>query len=166
MRYWSLALAAVLAACAHRGTSVERESDVDLSRYHRVGVPPFTDRKGQGASIAGKVYDGLQGLGYGPVDQKALEKILADNKPEKEFGLTLEALELIRIKASADAVVFGTMAPDWSAASVTLVEAELGDPVLHAVVRPGKPGQKRFADADDVARETLAVFSQILQRPR
>jgi len=161
LRYRGLLLAAVLLGCAHPGTKFERRDDVDFSRYRRIGVAPFTDSRGQGRRIAEGINRGLPRLMYEPADMKALEKILAEHKPDRELGLSLEALVLIRSQTSADALIFGSMAPDWSAAKVSLVETEMGDQILRAIVKPGGKNQKIFSGPDEVVRETLRVFAKL-----
>ena len=157
-RYWRVLFAAVLLGCGHSGTQVRREEGVNFSHYRRIGVPSFNDRRGQGQAIAEGIENTLQQLMYEPVDRKALEQLLLKYKPDQEFGLGIEAMESIRNQTHADALVLGRMAPDWSAAAITMVETSTGDPILHAVLKP-KGKKKSFAGPDEVVKETLRVIT-------
>lgn len=157
-RFLGLLPLLLLAGCVHSGTKIERETDIDFSRLRRIGVMTFTDNRGRGGEIADGIAAGLQNLGYETADSKALARIFAKHKPDREFGMDLETLTLIRTETSADAILFGGMRPDWSAASITMVELEFGDPVLHGVLKPGVRKQKAFAAPGEVVREALRVF--------
>lgn len=96
---------------------------------------------------------------YDPVDRKALEKILLKYKPSKDSGYDLEALEIIRRKTSADAVIIGHMAPDWSAAFIMMFETQMGEQVLRGAVRPqGK--QKVFKNPNEIAIAVLKAITE------
>ena len=116
---WGLLLAAVCLGCAHPGTRVENDSAVNFSRYQHIGVAPFTDSRGQGRLITEGIDSGLRRILHGGADLKMVEDILREHKPDRDFGVTIEALEFLRVKASADAVIIGSMTPNWSAASIT-----------------------------------------------
>jgi len=95
---------------------------------------------------------------YEPVDREALEKILSKYKPSKNLGYDLEALELIRGKTSADAVILGRMTPDWSAIFITMFETQMGEPVLRGVIKPrGK--KKAFTSPNEIALDTIRVIT-------
>ena len=66
-------------------------------------------------------------------------------------------------KASADAVITGSMAHDWSEASVTMIDTESGESVLRAVLKPKDPKRKAFASPDEVVLEALRVFAALFQ---
>ena len=153
----------LLLGCAHSKTRVERANSFDFSRYQRIGVSAFTDRHGDGRRIAEGIDSGLRRIDRGGADLKAIEETLKKNKPDRDFGLGIEVLEYLRNKASADAILFGAVAPDRRAVSVTMIDTESGEPVLRAVVRPSGKKQKSFAGADDVIRETLRVFESLAQ---
>jgi hypothetical protein len=55
----------------------------------------------------------------------------------------------------------GRMAPDWSAASITMVETNTGAPVLHVILRPRGRGKKAFATPQEVAQEFARVFAKL-----
>lgn len=153
-----LFLTATLMGCAHSGTQVQIGDGADFASYHSIGVPPFVDSKGKGTLIAQDINGSLQKLMYDPVDMIALQKILAQYKPSRTTGFDLEALEMIRKQTSADAVVLGRMAPDWSAVIITMFETQMGDPVLRAIIKPqGKQGTL-FKTPEEVAAATLKVI--------
>lgn len=147
------------AACGPR-TKVLPEEAVVYSRYHRIGPAPFVDPRGKGKEIADAIEAAFQSeLLYDPIDVKALAEVLDKNKPDKELGLGLEAIEAVRRLTSADAIVFGRMTKDWSGASITLVETDMGDPILHAVLRPRRG--KAFQSPDEIARELTRVLRKL-----
>lgn len=144
--------------CAQSRTRVLPEEGEDFRRYHRIAVPSFVDPRGKGAEIADDISKALQTKLYNEsIDRAALEQVLSKYKLDRDQGLGVEALEDIHEKTSADALVFGRMAPDWSSARITVIEVEMGSPVLRALILP-KRGQKTFAKAEDVADETVRAF--------
>ena len=157
-RWLALAAVAALAACAPRSQVLPEEA-VEFHSFRHIGASPFTDNTRRGPDVAVAIEAALEKAGYDPVDHKELVAVLDQHKPDKQFGLGIEALEYLRSKAGADAVVFGRMAPDWSFAAVTLVEIEAGNPVLRAVLRPRKG--KTFAGPDEVAAEFVRVFVKL-----
>jgi len=163
LRIWRLLLVGVCLGCAHPGTRVESNPAIDFSRYQHIGVAPFTDSRGQGKRITAGIDDGLRKILHGGADLKAVEAILRDHKPDRDFGLTMKALEFLRVKASADAVITGSMAHDWSEASVTMIDTESGESVLRAVLKPKDPKRKAFASPDEVVLEALRVFAALFQ---
>jgi len=159
MRYWGLLLAAGLLGCAHSGTKVEPTDGEDFARFHHIGVPSFVDSHGQGALIADDLATALGAqLNNEPVNRKALEAVLSNYNLNSETGLGVEALEAIRKQVSADAIIFGQMAPNWSAVRITVVDAEMGTLVLRALVMP-RDKKKFFTGPDEVVREILRVFA-------
>ena len=154
-------LAAALLGCSHPGTRVGHDTRVDFSRYRHIGVAAVADPRGQGPRIAEGIDGGLRRLGRGVSDSRVLEAILKQHKPDQDFGLGLEALESVRTRTSAEALVFISLAPDWSAASVTLLDTELGEQVLSAVLRPGGKKAKAFADPGEVVHEALRVIAAL-----
>ena len=154
-----LMMAAVLAGCAPKGTIVERADGVDFSRLRHVGVVSFEDPRKQGSAIAEGVANGLKSLNFVISDKATLDKLIADYSPGQDLGLSLEQLVQIRTQTSTEAIIFGKMAPDWSEATVIMVETELGDMVLRASVRPDKK-EKAFANADEIVKQTLAIFDR------
>ncbi|MDD5628501.1 MAG: hypothetical protein PHU21_05525 [Elusimicrobia bacterium] len=154
-----LLLAVVCLGCAQPGSRVEHDPAADLSRYRRVGVAPFVDRRGQGPRITEGLQAGLRGLLHGGADQEVVAAILREHKPDREFGLSVEALELLRVKASADAILIGSLSSDGKAASLTLVDLETGEAVLRAALRPPGRKQKAFAGPEEVVAESLRVLA-------
>ena len=152
-----LALAALI-GCSGPKSSI-RENNGEFPAHRCVGVAPFIDPGGRGQAVADAIEAGLQAVMYEPVDQKALAEVLAAHKPERGSSLGLEALESIRARVPVDAIIFGRIAPDWSAASITVVETEMGGPILSAVLRPRGGKKTAFADPDDLAREALRVLT-------
>lgn len=145
--------------CSSSGTRVETAEDVDVGSYRRLAVLPFTDPRGQGRAIADAVKAGLPQIMYENADAAAVAKILARVKSDPGEGPSLEALELIRGQTSAEAIMTGRMAPDWSAAMVNIVETEMGRPILSAVIKPRPKEHKVFANAAEVSREVLRMLS-------
>lgn len=158
MRSWGLLLAAAWLGCGHPRTQVRREDGVDFSRYRHIGVLPFKDARGKGRVISDGINGALGRLMYEPVDLKRLEALMTKYKFDKDTGFGQEALEYIRSQTSADALVLGQLAPDWSVVSIMMIETEMGDPILRAVIRPAKKSQAAFAGPDEVVAETLSVL--------
>ena len=152
---------AALAGCAAVPKSKVLEDAGEFSRHRSVGVAPFIDTRGQGQAIADAIEAGFQALMYEPVDQKALAQVLAATMPNRSAAPGIEALERIRSKTGADAIIFGRMSPDWSTALITVDEIEMGSPILSAVLRPSDPKKKAFTDANDVAKEALRVLTHL-----
>lgn len=151
-------LTSVWLGCAQSRSRVLPEDGEDIRRYHRIGIPAFTDKQGKGPQIADQLSSALQTKLYNdPVERMPLEQILSRFNLKNDNGLGVEALEEIHSKTSADAVVFGRMAPDWSSARVTVIETEMGSPVLRAVVMP-KGRKKAFASPEEIAEEIARTF--------
>ena len=151
-------LAATWLGCAQSRSRVLPEDGEDIRRYHRIGIPAFADKQGKGPQIADQLSAALQSKLYNdPIERAPLEKILSRFNLKNDSGLGVEALEEIHSKTSADAVVFGRMAPDWSSARVTVIETEMGSPVLRAVVMP-KGRKKAFTTPEEIADEVALTF--------
>ena len=159
MRHWPLLVAVFLLGCAHARTQVQRDEDYDFARLRRVAAVAFNDPKGQGRAIALAINAQLPGLMHEAVDMDAVQQILEPYKPDRDMGLGLEALELVRKKTSADALILGRMTPDWSAVLVTVVETELGDPVLRAVTKPRDKRKKAFDSVKEIAAAAMGVIA-------
>jgi len=155
------ALAALCCACAHSNYTVQRDGGARLSEFHRIGVLPLKDPKGQGDPIAQGIQDGLQKLLFEPPDVAALKRLAVEYKLEPNSGMRLEAVETIRDQASADAIILGVMAPDWSAASLVIAEMEMGQPVMRVVVTPRDPKKKAFTSAGEVAQEAVRALASL-----
>jgi hypothetical protein len=158
-----LALAALLlaAGCGGRKSQVMPEEAIDFSSYHHIGVAAFSDRNGKGQAVADAIDALLQQEMYEPVDEKALAQVLAKYKFDRELGYGLEALLSIRSQSGADVLLIGHMAPDWSAASVTMMETSNGAPVLRMVLRPRGRKKKTFATPEEVAQEFARVYAKL-----
>ena len=155
----ALVLAAALLGCgAPKGTHVERAEGASLAGLRRLGVLPFADPRGKGREIAKAITGGLAPLLYEPADGALVEKTLNAHKSDNESGLGLESLELLRHEAGADAIVMGRMLPDWSAATISIYETELGDPVLRGLLKPSGR-HKTFETPAEVAAEVLKVLA-------
>ena len=160
MRYrpLGLLLVAALFGCAGPKSKV-LDDNGEFPRHKCIGVAPFVDPRCQGQAVADAVENGLQQLMYEPVDQKVLAQVLAANKSDHGSSLGIEAIENIHAKVPVDAIIFGRISPDWSTVSVTMVELDMGAPILSAVLRPRGRKKTAFADADDIARELLRVLA-------
>ncbi len=146
-----------LVGCARSRSIIKRDDEAGFGGYRAIGVPAFVDPRGEGQKIADAINRDLAALTYNPVDGKAVAKILAQHKPSKDFGYSLEALELIRNQTSADAVIIGRMSPNWDAAFIMMFETNMGEQVLKGIIRP--PGRKKaFKNPDEIA---LAVVKAI-----
>lgn len=162
MRWASLALALAVfgLGCASTRTRVITEDGESFQKYHRIGVPSFKDRQGKGKEIADGLSAALQAKVYSEaVDRTVLEQILSKYKLDTDQGLGVEALEEIRDKTQADSIIFGSMAPNWSVARITVVETEMGGPVVRALVFP-KRGKKVFATPQEVVDETVRALAR------
>ena len=147
-----------LAGCAPK-SEFRPEEAVNFAGYRRFGVSPFLDPGGRGQAVTDAFAAALQQTLDDPVDQKALARILAQYKPDRDVGYRAEELETLRAQTGADALIVGRMGPGWSSAAITVIELDTGGPILHALLRPRKG--KAFASADDVAREFLRVYSKL-----
>jgi hypothetical protein len=158
MRYFGLMLALALFGC-HRGSQVENEDKVNVSVYHRIGVPTFGDPRGKGAEIADGVAKGLQDLTVDIVERKLMDQTMLTYKPDSGQGLGTEALMEIKRLSLADAIILGRMSRDWKAGQITIVETNMGDPVIRVLLKTknGKP----FKDSDAVVKEFLRVFADL-----
>ena len=153
-----LLAAGLWAGCAHSRNRVEWDDSTDYSRIHRVGAMPFTDPRGKGLEISDAINANIPRLMFQQVDAKALRKILEAHPPTKDNGVGLEALELIRRDTAADAIILGSMSPDWGAFQLNMVETEIGSVILRAIVLPESGKQKAFASPAEVAAATLKVL--------
>ena len=158
-----MALAAVLVVtgCGGRKSQVMPEEAVDFAGYRHIGVSAFVDRRGKGQAVADALDAVLQQEMYEPVDEKALAQVLAKYKPDRDVGYGIEALLAIRAQSGADALLLGRMAPNWSAASVTMVETSTGAPILHAILRPRGWRKKTFATPEEVAQEFARIYAKL-----
>ncbi len=145
------------AGCSHSRSIIKRDDEAGFGGYRAIGVPAFVDPQGQGQKIADAINHDLAALTYNPVNGKLIAKILSLHKPSKDFGYSLETLELIRNQTSADAVIIGRMSPNWDAAFIMMFETNMGEQVLRGIIRP--PGRKKvFKNPDEVA---LAVVKAV-----
>lgn len=163
MRTLGLLLAAALplSGCGSR-SQVKSEDGATLSAFHTVAVLPFADEKAQGKIIAEELAGQLRRLGHQIVDANAVAAILAGRKMDENGALGLETLESLRAKTGAEAFIAGRVLPDWSAVTATVIETELGDPVIRAVVRPRDRGRKAFQSRDELIEQLTAA---LLGRP-
>ena len=161
MRILTLLLAVSLLGCANSRTQIRAEDGEQFAMYHHIGILPFSDTRGQGAKLADSLSDALAKQRFNEtVDRSLLEQSVKKFKVTPETGIGVEALEEIRGKTAADAILFGKMTPDWSAARVVVLETEMGGAVLSALVRP-KGREKVFANADEVSTEIMRAFSRV-----
>ena len=154
-------LSLILLACATGRTRVEVELGMDPARYRRVAVLPFTDRRGQGWLISAKVNKGLFERDYNTVDLHQIESVFKSLKLDYSSGLGIHSLAEIRHATLAEALVFGALDSEWREASVIMIEAEMGDVVFTAKVRPRRG--RAFTSIDQVAEETLRLFPWVAQ---
>ncbi|MFI5361948.1 MAG: hypothetical protein ACHQ49_08270 [Elusimicrobiota bacterium] len=156
-----IALLSAFAVLGCAGPKSQVLQDAGEFPSHRcVGVAPFVDPRGRGQAVADAIEAALQQRMFEPVDQKALADVLVANMPDRTSRLGLEALEKIRAKSPVDAILFGRLTPDWSAAMITVNETETGVPILQAVLLP-RDRKAAFSDADDVAREAVRVLTSL-----
>lgn len=156
----ALALALLPLACASpRGTRVERIEGESMRGIRRLGVLPFQDPSGKGVQIADAIEAGLRPLLYETARREPIARELSEHKPDQDFGLSLEAYEMIRQQTGADGLLVGRMLPDWSAGTCVVYETELGDPVIRVLLKPRGKGRKRFETPDEVAAEVLRVLA-------
>ncbi len=157
----SIAVLAVLAlaGCSRPTADVRKENGYNLAYYRKVAVPSFIDRKGQGAAVAGSLRARLEALPQGVCDPKAVQAVLGEAAKADSGRLGLEQLERLRAEAGADAIVLGSMAPDWSSATVFVYETDLGDQMLRAVVHPADKTHKAFATPDEAAGEVVYALT-------
>ena len=158
MRFSGILLLAIFCACSHSGTRAARADGEDFSRYHKLGVVPFTDPKGQGAYLAEEIGRALEKKMYERGNAEALKKVLDKYNLQNGDDLGAEALMDIRQHAPCDAIVIGSMTPDWTGGRVTMIEATMGEPILRAVIRPPK-GKKAFFNPDEVVQEVVKVLT-------
>ncbi len=157
----ALAAVLVLTGCGGRKSQVMPEEAVNFASYRRIGILAFADKNGKGQTVADAIDSVLQQEMYEPVDQKALAQVLTKFKPDRDIGYSIEALEAIRAQSGADSLILGRMAPDWSAASVTMAETTTGAPILRAILRPHGRKKKTFATPAEVAQEFARIFAKL-----
>jgi hypothetical protein len=163
LRPWCLLLTSLCLACAHPGTRVQTSPSADFSHYQHIGVAPFTDHRGKGRLITEGIDGGLRLMLHGGADQKMVAEILKKQQPDPDFGFAIEALESLRTKAAADAVVNGAVARDWSSASLNMIDTETGESVLKALLKPKDRKQKAFTSPQEIVEEALRVFAALFQ---
>lgn len=156
----ALALSALaLSSCDRARTRVHKPDDtIQFGHFKRVAVLPFADEKGEGRQLAEELGGQLKRLGHVIVDVDDVAKIVGKSKKDDEVSVGLETLELLRSRTNADVLVLGTMAPDWSSASVVAIETELGDQVIRAHVRPRDASQAVFTKRGDCAAQIAAAL--------
>ena len=157
----SLAAAAILAGCAHAGSRVQLAEGSDFARIHRIGVMPFQGVGDKGAVVARDIEAGLKGLGYDIVDEKLLERAMAGHKMDTDFGYGLETAADVRIQTGAEGVLVGRVARNWSAASIILMDTDMGDKVLSGIVKPERKDEKKFKGPDELARTITGIFANL-----
>lgn len=163
MRGVTLALlAAALAACDPGGTKVEHGTGMDLARFRRVGVLPFTDSRGQGWLVAAKLAQGLSRLDYNPVDLRQMESVFKSLKLEYSSGLSIQSLAEIHHVTLAEALVFGSIDSEWSEARILMIDTEIGEVILNARVRPRRG--RSFRGPDEIVQEALGLFASLPAR--
>lgn len=155
------ALVFSLASCAGR-SKVAFEPGMDLGRFKRIGVLPFTDPRGQGRKIAAAVGQGLLARGFEAVDLARMEGVFKSLKLDYSAGLSLHAMADVRSRTMAEALLFGAMDARWREASLILIETEMGEVVFRAKLRPRRG--KSFERPEDAAREALGIFSALPAR--
>lgn len=134
---------------------------MDVGRYRRFGVLPFTDPGGRGAKIAEAVSKGLVAGGVDAVDGAQLETVFKSLKLDRTgSSLDMHSVSEVRRLTLAEALVFGALDSRGGEISVIVIETELGEPVLNARV---KARHGRFESAEEAAAEVLKVFAY---RPR
>lgn len=154
-------LSFLLAACAAR-SKVAFEPGMDLGRFKRIGVLPFTDPRGQGRKIAVEVERGLLERGFDSVDLQRLESVFKGLKLDYSAGLSLHALADIKSRTMAEALLFGSIDSRWQEASLILIETDMGEVVFKAKLKPRRG--KSFERPEDAAREALGIFSSLPAR--
>ena len=157
----AMAAALVVTGCGGRKSQVMPEEAVEFSTYRHIGIPAFIDKSGKGQAIADAIDAALQQEMYEPVDEKALAQVLAKYKPDREIGYGIEALLAIRAQSGADVLLLGRMAPNWAAASITMVETSTGAPILHAILRPRGRKKKVFSTPEEIAQEFSRIFAKL-----
>lgn len=155
------ALAFPLSCCAGR-SKVAFEPGMDLGRFKRIGVLPFTDPRGQGRKIAAELGRGLLDRGFDSVDLRQLESVFKGLKLDYSTGLSLHALADIKSRTMAEALLFGSIDSRWQEASLILIETDMGEVVLRAKLKPRRG--KSFERPEDAAREALGIFSSLAAR--
>jgi hypothetical protein len=158
VRYCGLLAIAALFGCAQHNVMIRRESGASLSNYHRIGVMPFKDKRGKGFEIAQTIDQGLQKLTIDTADVTVLRRLAEKYKVDSRADLSLEPQETIRTQTSADALIMGTLSPDWSVVSFELVDLEMADPVIRVVIKPHDK-KKAFESAAEVSADTLQVLA-------
>jgi hypothetical protein len=149
--------ALLLSACGSR-SQVKTEEGASLSAFRNVAVLPFADDKGQGKIIAEELSGQLRRLGHHIVDAAAVSAVLAGRKTDESGALGLETLERLRSTTGVDAFIAGRVLTDWSAVTATVIETELGDPVIRAVVRPRERSRKVFRTRDELIERLTAAL--------
>ncbi|MBI3553368.1 MAG: hypothetical protein HY077_12810 [Elusimicrobia bacterium] len=151
-------------ACAEPKTRVEYAENMDLARYKRIAVLPFTDKKGRGRLIALAITKGLPPRGFEAADASRLEEVFARFKPDSEMGLGITELTEVKQATQAQAILTGAVDASGLSASVLLLDTELGDEIFKGTLVA--PNKKPFQSVSDVAAEALSLFAELPSRQK
>lgn len=159
MRRCSLLLLLTLAACAAPKTKARYSDAYDPGTYHRIGVLPFSDRRGRGRQITQAVAEGLPARGFVVVDASSLSGVLSQFRPDAEMGLGITELTEIKQATNAQALLTGSVDPEGRAAKVVMIETELGDELVSADIFPRHKGP--FKNTKEIVDQILDVFGEL-----
>ncbi len=158
------AAAAALCACAIGSGRVETLSQAPLFRARALAIAPARGTGPLRARLPRALAARLKAGGVHAVDLENSDSVLAGSALGLETASDTRVLDEIRRATEADAVVFLTAAPNWSAIDVQVVSAATGDSVLRAVVRPRGEAFESVDEAASGAAEALALLA--LERER
>lgn len=154
--------AALLSGCATDDNKIESDPWLDASRYHRIGVLPFTDPLKHGRGIAEKVVQGLGLINVNSVDMTLLEDTFTKLNLDRSGALSLNSLVEVRQATLADAILFGAVhsdssgKPRWKGLSLILLDAQTGDVLVEANLRAPAGGWRKNEDVADTVLKILA----------
>ena len=154
-----LAAALALSACGAARPQVKIEPDASMSRYHRVGVLPFSDPGGRGHAFAEAMSTGLFRMGFDPVNVNQLETVFRGLRMDPDSGLSIQDLHELKRLTYADALFFGTVDSGRKEVQLLMLDGSTGEVVLRARYRPGGPLQER---PEQVSEQLLTALGRQL----
>jgi hypothetical protein len=160
MRRALIAAALALAtACAHPKSNIEYAQGADINHFHRIGVLPFSDRRGRGRQISQAIGETLTKHGFEVVDPSELVKIFSKYKPDAETGMGITELTEVKQATRADALISGSVDPSGGQAVMVMVDTDVGDEVFKATLFP-RHG-RAFKDLQEISDQAVGIFADL-----
>jgi len=149
--------ALLLAGCS----SAERNEALSNSpsfRARTVTVAAPRGARGKGVEISRALVKRLEDLGLAASALEESDSVLAGSAVGLEAARNPRLLDEIRRATGADAVVFLSLDPRWSALEISALDARTGDAVLRSVAHPRG---EAFAGAPEIADAAAGALSPL-----